>query len=323
MPHSFLCPNCGLNLDVPADWERPKIRCRECGVIAEVPEAIRKSLANSARKRQERPGPAPSPRPPSDVLPKITTPPSPPAPNYAEVYIWSVSDDEENSDPYAAADPERPRCPECQSRLEFDAVVCPRCGFDQRDGRRYVREYTTMIEHWEAGMPLTRRLFVFFLGQVGTILFGLLGAKLAGDWVAFFAPWVIFTLLTAFLLGTYDRIDLTRDRRGRAELIRSWRICFFPCPPGPIDLREYEGISTSKYHDAGLVEWLIFLSLLPGLFPAFLWWWFAIRPATVQVALTRDHGYAALILYRGWNEEQALEMAHKLSDAAQLRYTGL
>ena len=51
---------------------------------------------------------------------------------------------------------------------------------------------------------------------------------------------------------------------------------------------------------------------------AILWWRVAIRQDTVYVALTRDHGYADLILYRGWNQEQARSLAEKLADAARL-----
>ena len=46
----------------------------------------------------------------------------------------------------------------------------------------------------------------------------------------------------------------------------------------------------------------------------------AIRQATVTVALTRDHGYAAEILYRGWDEGHALDLAATLADAARLAY---
>lgn len=327
MTHSFLCPNCGLRVNVPEGYERPKIRCTECGVISEVPTSARKTdpaprraRATPDRPKHADPVPAAPPRPPSDVVPKLTVPAVPPSPTYASVYIWGTNDDEEGSDPYPVADPARPRCPRCAAELEFGAVLCLRCGFDQREGRRRVREYVPLVCRWDAGMTAGRRAALFLAGQAGTALFGLVGAWLLGDFVAFVAPWLMFTALTAFLLGTYDRLDLTRDRKGRVELTRTWHVCFVRRPPARIDLRQFEGLSTGKGFEAGFFEWLVFLSLLPSVIPALIWWWVAIRSATVTVALTRDHGYAAEILYRGWDEEHALDLAATLADAARLSY---
>lgn len=311
MPHSFLCPNCGLRVLVPDGHTRPKIRCSECGVITEIPASARKTAPTP---------PARPPRPPSDVVPRAAVPAAPPAPNYAAVYIWGTSTDEEGSDPYPVADPERPRCPHCEAVLEFGTVVCTRCGFDQLSRRQHLREYTPLIRHWNAGMSVQRRVALFMTGLTGTILFGLLGAWLAGNLVAFVAPGLLFTALSAFLLGTYDRLDLTRDRKGRVELTRTWHVCFWRFPSARLDLRPFEGIATSKDQEAGFFEWLVFLSLLPSVVPAVVWWWVAIRQATVTVALTRDHGYAAEILYRGWDEEHALDLAATLADVARLAY---
>ena len=327
MSQSFLCPNCGLRVPVPDDHARPKIRCGECGVVAEIPPSLRRAVPpkpprgrHEGKKADDRPAPPQprTPRPPSDVLPWAVPVGTPP--NYAAVYIWGTSDDEEDSNPYPVADPERPRCPHCEAELEYDAVLCLRCGFDQREGRKRVQEYQPRARRWDAGMSAPRRMILFVLGQAGSVAFGLTGAWLMGDLVAFFAPWLLFSALTAFLLGTYDRVVLTRDRRGRVELTRTWHVCFWRFPPTRVGLRGYDGVSTGKHHEAGFFEWMVFVSLLPGLFPALIWWWVAIRQDTVYVALTRDNGYAAEILYRGWNEAQALEMAATLRDAARLTY---
>lgn len=321
----MLCPNCGLELAVPEDWTRPKIRCRECGTIADIKPPVRPQSPprkpGKARKPHTPAWELPPqelrvPRPPSDVVPQSALPAGAPSPSYAEVYLWSAEDD--NSDPYGVADPDRPRCAHCETILEVGTVLCVRCGFDQRERRKRAQEFSVMVHRWDAGMSASRRFGWFFAGQLLTVSLGLTGSVLLGELGPFLFSWLLFSGLTAFLLGTWDRIDLTRSRKGHVELSKTWHICFFPTRPTAIDLRLYEGISTSQDHEAGFFEWLVFLGLLPYLIPAFLWWWVAIRQDTVQVALTRDHGSVAMILYRGWNQEQAQEIAHAVADAAHL-----
>jgi hypothetical protein len=312
MSDSFPCPGCGERVYVPLDYARPKIRCTICGVISEVPAAARKSTKAKPAKPAK-----PAPRPPSDVLPQPVTAVSAP-PTYASVYLWPNPEDEESSDPYAVADTDKPRCPECAAVLELGSVVCPRCGWDQRVRRKHVQEYEPVVRRWDSGLAPRKRYAFFLAGQLGTLAVGLTGSWLLGQTSAFLLPWLVFSALMAFLLGTYDRLDLTRDRRGRVELTKTWHICFFRRPPRRIDLRLYEGISTLKDREAGVLEWLVFFMFLPGVIPAFIWWWVAIRPETLTIALTRDSGYAEEILYRGWNEAQAVDIARTLADTCRM-----
>ena len=63
--------------------------------------------------------------------------------------------------------------------------------------------------------------------------------------------------------------------------------------------------------DARLKE--IGVALLFGILPGLVWWFWAMQQDTHQVALTKDHGYPERILYRGWSESRAKEMATKMS----------
>ena len=76
---------------------------------------------------------------------------------------------------------------------------------------------------------------------------------------------------------------------------------------------------------AGAMEWLMFFVLLPGIVLPFLWWWYAIRPDHVTVALTQNLGDPVWILYAGTNQERAKAIAgavHKLTESA-LRSAGV
>src|SRR5262249_10169488 len=145
-------------------------------------------------------------------VPKSPIPAGAPSPTYAATYIWT--DEDENSDPYSVADPDRPRCANCETLLEIGTVVCVRCGWDQRERRKHVQEYTPMVHCWDAGLSVPRRIGLFLLGQLCTVVPGLIGARLLGELGPFLVSWLLFTAITAFLLGTWDRLDLTRDRKG-------------------------------------------------------------------------------------------------------------
>jgi len=48
-------------------------------------------------------------------------------------------------------------------------------------------------------------------------------------------------VLLAFVLGTFDRIELTQNERGKLRLTRTWRVCFAERQPVRIYLRTTKG----------------------------------------------------------------------------------
>jgi hypothetical protein len=125
--------------------------------------------------------------------------------------------------------------------------------------------------------------------------------------------------LQAFLVGSYDRITLTRDRKGRVQLTRTWRIAFFELKPQPIRWKEYDELLVGRFRDITVLDWVMLLILLAHfVIPAVLWWWYVIRPDRTFTALCRDHGFPDEYLYRGLNEEQARDIAESLSDLTGL-----
>jgi hypothetical protein len=170
-------------------------------------------------------------------------------------------------------------------------------------------------------MPLARRRKLFLSAQALAVLFGVLGAWLAGSFWAFLGPWLFFTLLLAFILGTYDRIDLTRSARGQVRLTKIWRIGFIQRPPRTIRLRDYEGVATGLVNEGRFWEWWLFLILLVfGIVPAFLWYYVAIHKEVFFVALTRDHGYPELPLCRSGSQDQVRAIATALHEVAEMPF---
>jgi hypothetical protein len=141
-----------------------------------------------------------------------------------------------------------------------------------------------------------------------------------GDWWGFVMAWPILTSMLCFVLGTYDRVDLLRDARGRVKVIVRWHCFFVPVKPQETEVHGFEGVTTGQWHDAGLLEWFIFFDLLTlGIVPGIIWWYNAIHKPHFHVALARDHGHSAVYVYRGRSQEQMNDIATTLCNATGLR----
>jgi DNA-directed RNA polymerase subunit RPC12/RpoP len=107
------CPECGKQMQVRADLEGKKIRCKDCGQVFPVrSSAIKKpSAAPPARKAAAAP-PAKAPARPARKQLR--------------------DDEEENQNPYEITETETShRCPHCAAEFESeDAIICLSCGYN-------------------------------------------------------------------------------------------------------------------------------------------------------------------------------------------------
>jgi predicted RNA-binding Zn-ribbon protein involved in translation (DUF1610 family) len=352
MATSVVCHSCGHRIGLEEGFARRKVRCPECGVMCEVTEVARAAPAESRparragtpstplREEQEaeelarqlwtepepqREQPLPEPEPPRPVRRRAAAPPSeelpsdrPSIPSPESSRTWTEED--EDSNPYDVATPLR-FCPECRRELEPQGILCVYCGLDLRSGKRRVQEFEPLHRQWEPGMPGSRRWALFVALSAGSLLLSILSAVMVGPWYVSAGPWAGFVVMMAFLLGTYDRIELVRDRRGLTRLTRTWYICFIQRPTTIIDLRHYESVVTGRSLDSGCLEWLIFFLLFPYfIVPGIIWWYHVIHKTKFHTALAHSHNYPEIILYRGNNPGQAEEIAATLRDAARLHY---
>ena len=183
------------------------------------------------------------------------------------------------------------------------------CGRNQQTGKKAVRNYGPLEKGWDAGLSMPRRLILFILAECAALVLALVGALLAGQPGDSVTSLLTFTVLMAFLLGTFDRLTLTRNSRGRVVLTQTWRVLFMARSPTPIALREYEGITVQVAYAVGPLDWIILgITLLVGILPGLIWWFWAMRRDTYTVALTKNHGFPERILYRGWSESRAQEI---------------
>lgn len=286
------CPHCGEIVRTPAAKRGKRAKCSVCGGALQAPAVRRKP-----------------------VLPPLPVPPPP------DEFAGSTPDeDPETSNPYRTADPGSRRCPGCTAQLGSEVVVCVRCGFDLRVGRKTVKEYQKIERSWDSGMPPRLRRTLFLLCQLAAFMAIVAGFMTVEDPPLIAVPtyglsWLVYTVMTAFMLGTYDHSELKRHRSGRVELTRTWRFGFIPRQPTKIDVRDYSGVSTGVTH-VDWWEWIIFISLFGfGVVPAIIYWYCAIYKVEYRVALTKDHEVPEIYVYRGWNPEQMHEIKQILRDA--------
>lgn len=228
--------------------------------------------------------------------------------------------EEDDERPYELpVDKPVPRCPSCNSKLPEGATRCPKCGFDPEVGRVVEKVYTPIDKIWEAGGPFQRRFTTFLILQAVNAITAL-WLMIQSDGVAMPALVYLFAVaMQAFLLGSFDRIQLTRSRKGNVKITRTWRFLFVEQPPMNLKWRECDGVMIGKSHEVGILDWYMFLVLLPFfVFPAIIWWWLVIHPDRFFVALTKDHGYPEEVLYRGLSEERAQEIADAVKEATGL-----
>ena len=231
-------------------------------------------------------------------------------------------DDDDDGTPYDLAGGSRiEHCPACGHELARGARVCVNCGYDRKKRKKIAKTYQEVRRHWETGLPYAPRLALFVCAQAMVLLIGLVSGMLQGETTLFVGAWLLFVGMTAFLLGTFDHLDLARDRSGKITLTRTWHVCFVPQAALPIEVRGHGEIVTSRVSESGVYEWFIFLILLCyGVVPGIIWWYVAIYRDTFSVALTRDHGYPATNLYCGASEDQMHDIAQSIGNVTSLPY---
>ncbi len=340
MSATALCSGCGGRVSIPDDYARARIRCPECGVMIDVPASAQKPAGGDRPRRPAPPavndaaaedillGNDPSPvveakaarRKPAAAIqaqpPRAPEPlhPLPPSPNEG------ASDDEDDGRPYRVPGLDAVRsCPQCRRDIPRDSVLCTLCGYNLQTGKKAKQEFDPVERDWQGGWPLNVRRGLFF-AAAAVYLIACVASVAAGAPVfgALF-PFLLFTAMTAFLLGTYDHIHLTRNKKGRVRLTKTWTVCFFRRPPKEVDVNDYGGLSYGPMDETSIMEWLILLIMI-GVFiiPGLLWFYFVFIRTTFQIALTKQHGHDELVLYRGSNEKLVLDIAQTLRKVARL-----
>jgi len=345
MSQSVICSGCGARLEVSENYARKKMRCSQCGVIFDLPEPEhRSSIPAPAANR-----PAPSTKPAARPSEKKTTPAAPnpapqtrmskptpvsagkapsPAPQVPSAPTDDFSDDK-NDDEFAFSDGKDTRayektgeeireCPYCHATVNPDADFCGACGFmltplkTEGTGRALERR-------WESGWSFRRRLTAFLICQGLSVISVIGGIRAGFSPFTLVFPFVMYAGMTAFLFGSYNWVDLYRNKKGKLRLTQTWRICFIQRPPTTLKLREYEELAMGVEHVYDATDWIVLLFMfLCGILPGLIWYVYSSSKDTYFLSLCRDHGFPVVTLYRGWDQDKMEDMAETISKAARM-----
>jgi hypothetical protein len=327
MSASVLCHGCGQSLEIPADYTRSKMRCPECGVMCEVPPsesrpAPKKQAARRSSPPTKKPA-APPPPPPEpevalDDLPIPLTPAEELPPPMPHLELDEPDDDEDDGKPYGVSERLKNECPQCGMIVSPDDEQCPGCGREFKKKPKKV--FKPADRSWEAGWPLDKRRMLFYIAMILSTIAAVAVVLGAESWGAAITAWLTSAVLVSFLLGTYPRVNLSRTKRGKVTLTKTWRVCFFERAPDSFDVREFEGVRTGYASDVDFFDWVIALMLLPAAGIGILWWLYFIHRDQHTVTLVREHGYGSDVLYRGVSEDMAHDMAYALEEIGGLPY---
>jgi hypothetical protein len=352
MPFSVVCQGCAQSLEVADDYPRRKMRCPHCGVMCELPPPgkERTALTKPVKPRAEkahRPEPQPVPQAtPTAVKPAPVVPPQP-----AEA-VYEVSN-EDDGRPYGVGGGLPKPCPNCQKEMDPNARVCVSCGYDYETGKAPDKVYEPVEREWEAGMPFKRRLKLALICLGGFFVLGFVGTLANGAWLSFALSWLTFAGMVLFLFGTYDRVNLSRNKRGQVKLHYAWRFCFMEFRSERVPLKDYDGVVTGRVGEIGIMHWVMFgLLILSGVMssanlaigallrdkvdffdwlgmlvlmvlsfvPAGITYYIFFLKIEFYTALSAGHGYPALYLYKGWHEEHMKELAETIGKVTTLSY---
>jgi hypothetical protein len=326
---TVLCKSCGQRVSIPEGHGRA-MGCPACGVYCE--EAPPKTEAGPACPECGEPTRcAPGKQPycprcdegkykagaPNTRRRRRSAPVAPARPAPA-----IECSDEDDGKPYALPPDPEPKepCPDCGKRVPVGAVVCNHCGFNRQTGATFVREHDEVDKYWPSGPRLATRFGAFLAIQGLASAVMLVVALADGNLLGLTIMWLVGATLLAFVLGTYPSIHLTRNTRGRVKLTKTWRLGFIPLGAADIRWREYEGVFMGKSNHTDFGDVFTLVMLAPwGLIPAIVWWLYVVEPDNFDVALSRDHGSPALMLYRGRNDKVAMEIASTIRRVTGLR----
>jgi hypothetical protein len=222
--------------------------------------------------------------------------------------------------PYPVDRPPHRPCPGCGKSLPVDVVVCVSCGFHLGGSEKLSRTFQVVRRYWDAGLPMGTRFKIFLALQAVELALIYWLARDEGNWALFLIPWVGFTVLLGFVLGTFDRLTVARSERGQVHLRRRWHVCFLPRRQRKVPWHEYDEVVTGRTREGGCLAWMVILGLVPlGVLPAILWWHYFVHSDSYFLALVSNYN-TDLLLYRGKNEERTEEMATVLQDTTGLKW---
>jgi hypothetical protein len=210
-------------------------------------------------------------------------------------------------------------CPECDRRSDARSTVCVHCGFNFETKTKAKRVYEPIHREWQSGWPIQRRLALFMGMQFINLLLLVVSLFSGYSICAAIVPILMTVGLQAFLTGTFDKLILTRDSKGKVRVTRICSYAFFARPPITVRWKSHETVSIVQSNEFSVIDWAFVIILLGyGILPGVLFYWFVLRPDKFTVYLCKDHGFPETAIFRTQNEELSKEIQTTVSEVTLL-----
>jgi hypothetical protein len=226
-------------------------------------------------------------------------------------------------DEYQFDDPSHRQCPKCKVELDPDAVICLKCGYNRKTGRRVKRQVEPISHEWSAGLALYERLIL--LGVLVCLIFFIscgigFRARSIPALLLIMVVAAISAVVSALMVGTYFHVSLGRNKRGEIRLSKTWRIAFFPIDKRAINVRSDDQLLLDfqrGFGPLGLAFTLVLICF--GIFPGLIWLFLAFQKETYVIEL-RDAGRKnSVVIFQGWSQVKMTWVAERMKEVANLR----
>lgn len=334
---SFLCTSCGNTLDPNQSPGKPKVRCGDCGALVDLrnlpgfessslekkskessanpaqpvdnpfengiaPEKKKKAKATS--KRKEKPTPTINGE----------TAPTPFAPSIPEI----ETSEEDDGKAYAMPGGIDFLCPQCSLSLISGTIVCTRCDFDLRTGKKLRKSVKSA--HLQYGPQLSSRfrmgVWIFMAGPLALPYF--LGTMTPSPGTLLVILFVWF--LMAFILGTWEELFVERKTNGKTYFTKQMRIGFLNFPSKIISSANYIGIKADLRGEVGLLDYIVLVALIPiFIVPAIIFYYTVLQRPEFALILTGEHGRSLEYIYRCRNSTKIFQMLEEVRKVSGLQ----
>jgi hypothetical protein len=216
-------------------------------------------------------------------------------------------------------------CPLCDKELPAKAVLCNGCGYNYKTGRRVNTHpsFKPFYRHWGANIPLR-------LASAGVLVLLCVPVMLLAERTAALAALCAWPVFLVFSAGTFRTASLSRDRRGRCDLLTRQWVAFVPMPGRTILLDRHCMTVVADLEGGGATAWVealldnthrLRIILVPGVALFYLYAMLAVGKFALTLADDRGSRVERTVIYRCRSEDRMREVADTLCEVAGLSYS--
>ena len=341
---SIVCNSCGQTLDPAQSGGKPKMRCPGCGALVDLRDfsgydANQKSrtasqsdetpvqipednpfesavVTGEPKKQKAKSGDRPARK---KSVPTIDGEAAPPL--YMPAQVQFETSNEDDGKAYAMPGGVDFPCPGCSDLLPQGTILCTRCGFDLRTGKKKKTTVKPVSLHYGPKFSATNRI----------ILWGIMGLPLVLPYIFGWVPLAVNTffltlfawILMAFILGTWGELSVERKANGRTLFTRAIRVGFVPLLPQTFTSDKFIGMKAELRGEVTLIDYIVMVAMFGMLIlPGIIFYFTVFMRPEYAIILTGEHGMSLEQIYRSRDTKRTWEILEEISRVSGLPSNG-